>query len=251
MELAADLSPEVLAELLPGRPLRTYPALLSTEADALSWARSGAPDGALVVADYQASPRGRAGWPWQVRPGASLAFSMVLRPRLPPEREGWIYTIATSGLADVLCEGSSIEWPDELRRGDVRAAAVGAQVELGPRGTVWAVLNVLVQEASPPRGPLLARLVEAIEARYRSPAQPVLADYLPRCRTIGRRVNARLIPLGPGGPQVTGRAVRSVADGALIIETARGSRVAVRPQNLGILEEEPDGERDGAMPSSG
>ncbi|MDQ4130536.1 MAG: hypothetical protein M3133_06040, partial [Actinomycetota bacterium] len=77
---------------MPGRPVRTYPAILSTSADAFAWARAGAPEGALVVADYQAAPRGRAGLPWEVRPGEGLGFSLVLRPELPPEREGWLYT---------------------------------------------------------------------------------------------------------------------------------------------------------------
>ncbi len=239
MELSADLSEEALAEALPGRPVRTYPALLSTEADALAWARSGGPEGAVVVADYQASPRGRAGWPWEVRQGRDLAFSLVLRPPLPSEREGWLYTVATSGLADICGEDCEVEWPDEVRRDGARAGAVGVHAELGPHGVAWAVVNVLVPEAEPPRGELLAAVVAAVEDRYARPSGEVLADYLPRCETIGRGVRARLIPLGPGGPQVTGTAVTSLADGALVIETTEGRRVAIRPQNLGLLEEAP------------
>lgn len=252
MELTGDLSADALGEALPGRALRTYPAVLSTQADALAWARAGAPEGAIVVADYQASPRGRGGWPWEVRPGASLAFSLVLRPRLPAEREGWMYTVATSGLADALGEGSVIEWPDEIRCRERRAGAVGVDVELGGEGTLWAVVNVLIEEAPPPRAPLLARAVEAIERRYRGDPEPVLADYLPRCGTLGRHVRARLVPLGPAGPEVTGRAVSSLADGALTIETADGRRAAVRPQSLGLLEDaEPDEGGDCDSISSG
>lgn len=238
MELTGgDLAPERLADVLPGRPLRSYPALLSTEADAMAWARSGVAEGALVAADYQVSPRGRAGLEWTPRAGTSLAFSLVLRPRLSANREGWMYTVAVSGLADALGEGTTIEWPDQVRRDGVAAGAVAVQTELGPQGVRWAVVNVLVLEAAPPRGPLLARVVEGVEARSRSPAADVLGEYVPRCETIGRRVRARLIPMGPAGAQVTGRAVRALADGALLIETAGGRRVAVRPQGLGRLED--------------
>src|SRR5207244_3643314 len=38
-ELVGDLTVEAVAAALPDRPLRVYPALLSTEADALAWAR--------------------------------------------------------------------------------------------------------------------------------------------------------------------------------------------------------------------
>ncbi|MDQ4144032.1 MAG: hypothetical protein M3198_09875, partial [Actinomycetota bacterium] len=130
-----------------------------------------------------------------------------------------------------------IRWPDEVVRGETRAAGVGVHVELGPQGSDWAVVTALVHEARPARGPLLAHLIAAIEERYQSDAEAVLADYLPRCETLGRRLRARLIPLGPSGPQVVGVAVDSLDDGALVLETDRARRVAVRPQNLGILEE--------------
>ncbi|MDQ3430792.1 MAG: hypothetical protein M3467_00935, partial [Actinomycetota bacterium] len=55
--------------------------------------------------------------------------------------------------------------------------------------------------------------------------------------TLGRAHTARLIPMGPGGPEVTGEAVDVLADGALVLLTARGNRVAVPPHNLGMLEE--------------
>ena len=237
MDLGPDLSPAALMGVLPERPIRTYPALLSTEADALAWARSGGPEGAIVVADYQAAARGRGGLPWEVRPGHDLGFSMVLRPRLAPEREGWLYTVATSALADVLGEQSTIEWPDEVRREDERIAAVGVQSELGPDVDNWAVLTFLVHDAPSTRAELLAEIVVAVEARYESPSKAVLDDYLPRCETVGRTVSARLIPMGPTGQVVTGRAVTSIKDGALVIETREEKRVMVTPQALGVLDE--------------
>lgn len=237
MDVGEDLSSEALSQALPSRPVRTYPALLSTTADALAWARAGAPEGAVVVADYQASPRGRAGRPWEVRPGEGLGFSIVLRPELPPEREGWLYAVAASGMADVFGQEARIRWPDEVVRDGEHLGAVGVEVGLGPGTTEWAVVTALVFGARPARAPLLGRLIEAMEARYHSQAEAVLGDYLPRCETLGRRVRARLIPLGPSGPQVVGLAVNCLDDGALVLETDRGSRVAVRPQNLGVLEE--------------
>jgi BirA family biotin operon repressor/biotin-[acetyl-CoA-carboxylase] ligase len=222
---------EALEQALPDRPFRFYPAVLSTEADALKWARAGAPPGAVVTAGYQVSPRGRAGFEWDV--GAGLAFSVVLRPRLPAPREGWVYTVAVSGLADALGEEATIEWPDEVRSGGVRAGAVGAHVEIGPLGVDWAVVNVLIHDLDPD---LVARSVQAIEARLAEASAPVLAAYLRRCETIGRRVVARLIPLGPGGPEVSGLAVSSSVDGSLVVETPEGRRLAIPPQNLGLLE---------------
>lgn len=235
--MTGDLDDRALFEALPGRPARSYPALLSTEADAMAWARSGAPAGALVVADYQASPRGRAGLPWQVVAGQGLGFSLVLRPELPPEREGWCYVVASVGLDDVVGGPSSrLRWPDGIEEAaGGRVADFGLHVQLGPAHTEWVIVTVLVAVAEPPRAALLARIVAAMEERLEQPAEQVLQAYRHRRSTLGTAVCARLIPLGPGGPQVSGEAVDVLDDGALVIRTARDNRVAVRPQNLGLL----------------
>ena len=45
---------DVLDELLGDRPLRSFAAMMSTEAEALRWARQGGVAGSVVVAAYQA-----------------------------------------------------------------------------------------------------------------------------------------------------------------------------------------------------
>ena len=220
------------------REVRSYPAALSTEAMAMAWARQGAPSGSVVVADYQASPRGRGGLPWTVRPGAGLGCTLVLRPDLALDREGWPYVTALLALHDVAGQSDAVlAWPDEVHAADGAVLArLGVYVELGPGRTDWVTVTMLLEHATPPRGPLLDRLLTAVEHRMAQPAGQVLAAYLPRCATVGRQVRARLIPMGPGGPEVTGEAVDVLADGALVLLTAKGNRVAVPPHNLGLLE---------------
>lgn len=236
MELASDLTTEILAAALPGRAVRTYPAMLSTEADALAWGRAGGPSGGVVVADYQASPRGRGGFEWRVEPGVGLGFSVLLRPGLPVAREGWPYLAACAALGDVLGPDVELRWPDELYRGPRRAAAVGVHAELGPNNVAWITITVLVDDVRPPRAPLLADVVAAIERQLDAPADGVLADYRRRCTTLGRHVAARLIPMGPTGIVVEGEAVDCRDDGSLAILVGPGRRIAVPPQNLGILD---------------
>ncbi len=233
----ADLTPAALRDALPDRPVRTYPALLSTDADAQAWARAGAPAGALVVADYQASPRGRGGVPWTVQPGRGLGFSLVVRPDLPADAQGWPYIAATTGLAALVGEGAATAWPDLVCAADGRrAAAVGVFSDLEGERVRWAVLTVLVEEAAPPRALLLAAAVAAIEAQLERPAESVLDDYRKRCATLGRRVRARLVPLGPEGPAVEGLAGDVRPNGGLVIVTDEGRRAVVPPPELGVLD---------------
>lgn len=234
--MSSDLGAAELAVVLGDRPVRAYPALLSTESDAMAWARGGAATG-VVVADYQASPRGRGGLPWTVHAGRGLGFSLLLRPALAPEREGWPYVAASLAVAEVSGD-AAVDWPDTVvdPSSHLPLAQLGVYVELGPSCTDWVSVTVLIEEAHPPRAPLLGRLVEAIERRLGDEADTVLAAYRSRCVTLGRQVRARMIPMGPGGPEINGEAVDVLADGALVVRTARGSRVAVPPQNLGLLE---------------
>lgn len=235
--MSGDLGDPAVVTALGDRPVRAYPALLSTESDATAWARSGAAAGSVVVADYQASPRGRGGLPWLVQPGRGLGFSLIVRPAPTLEREGWPYVAASLAVAEVAGD-AHLDWPDTVvSPGDHRPLArLGVYAELGPAGTEWATITVLVTDATPPRAPFLGTLVDAIEGRLDDDPDDVLDAYRSRCVTLGQQVRARMIPMGPGGPEISGEAVDILADGALVILTARGSRVAVPPQNLGLLE---------------
>ena len=58
----------------------------STNRYVLDEARSGAPEGLVVVADHQTAGRGRLGRTWMAPPGSSLLMSVLLRPGVPAER---------------------------------------------------------------------------------------------------------------------------------------------------------------------
>ena len=60
----------------------------STNADLLA---RGGPEGQVLVAEEQTAGRGRAGRTWVSLPGASLTFSVLLRPAsVPPSARGWL-----------------------------------------------------------------------------------------------------------------------------------------------------------------
>lgn len=97
----------------------------STNADALELARSGAPEGIVIVADHQSAGRGRLGRSWQAPPGASLLVSVLLRP---PAGVADAVTMAaavamTDAVADVSGIAAAIKWPNDL----VVATAAGTR----------------------------------------------------------------------------------------------------------------------------
>ncbi|ROT32570.1 biotin--[acetyl-CoA-carboxylase] ligase [Micromonospora sp. HM5-17] len=100
----------------------------STNADAAEAARSGAPEGLVVVAERQTAGRGRRGRSWESPARAGIAVSVLLRPgtavpdrgwpAVPAARHGWLPLLAGVALVeavDRLAElGSALKWPNDL-----------------------------------------------------------------------------------------------------------------------------------------
>ena len=232
MGTADDLTAEALQPLLGERALQSSSVVLSTASSAAQWAGAGAPHGAVVVADHQIAPRGRAGRPWKVAPGLGLGFALVIRPQLEAVREGYLYTVVMAALADVCGPGVRIEWPDEVHRGGTMVAAAGVEIRLGARGVKWAVVNFLLPGATPPRGELLHAVVAAVDARISAQSSAVVGDYDKICSTIGRQVRVRLLG---GTSRLEGTALGTIDDGSIVLETEAGRRVPVRPQDISSI----------------
>lgn len=89
----------------------------STNRQARLWAASGAPDAAVVVADHQASGRGRFERTWQSSPGQNLLLTLILRRKLP--RPGLLPLAAGVAVhacvADLVPASVRVKWPNDVR----------------------------------------------------------------------------------------------------------------------------------------
>lgn len=231
----ADLSREALASALPGREARVYPAVVSTEAAAMAWSRTGAAEGSLVVAEHQFSARGRPLRPWREGPAPGASFSLILRPSIPPLRGGWLFLVGTAGIAAALGQDAAIAWPDEVHQGGGVVAHVGVHLEATVRGLEWALLNVMLVRATPPRASVVARVVDAIEARYRMPPDALVEEWQARCPVVGAGIDVTLYPIG-AGRRLSGRVVGIRPNGALLVESGRGRAESIRPQDVSRIE---------------
>jgi BirA family transcriptional regulator, biotin operon repressor / biotin---[acetyl-CoA-carboxylase] ligase len=114
---------EQLNDQLSGLPipqLRSFDQIGSTNDEALNWIAAGAEDGCLVIAEQQTQGRGRLGRRWVTKPGAALAFSLILRP-IAEERERLAYFSPLGALA--ICQAleamgdhlqPQIKWPNDV-----------------------------------------------------------------------------------------------------------------------------------------
>ncbi|HET6382667.1 MAG TPA: biotin--[acetyl-CoA-carboxylase] ligase [Armatimonadota bacterium] len=128
--------------------IERFDELESTNSTAREWLRAGADEGAVIVAERQTVGRGRQGRSWTSLPGA-LLFSLILRPRLPPQdipRLGF-YCAAAAALAaeDEGLDQAWLKWPNDLvlpRSGGRWAKWGGILVEAGFDPNPWAIAGV-------------------------------------------------------------------------------------------------------------
>lgn len=108
--------------------IHVFPAITSTQDEAIRLARAGAPEGTLVVAGRQTRGRGRVGRTWFSPAGAGLYASVVLRPRAPPVQ--WPTLSVLAGVAVVeelqrLGVGQArLKWPNDAVVGGRKVAGV-------------------------------------------------------------------------------------------------------------------------------
>jgi BirA family biotin operon repressor/biotin-[acetyl-CoA-carboxylase] ligase len=138
---------ETLLADLPLGGIRYFSKVGSTNDLAARWARAGAQDFSLVVADEQTAGRGRLNRRWFTPPGSGLAFSLILRPEdlpaglisAPLQSEQHSFTTRLTALgALAVCETlnqvlspvlpAQIKWPNDVIA--TRRKLAGVLVEL-------------------------------------------------------------------------------------------------------------------------
>jgi BirA family transcriptional regulator, biotin operon repressor / biotin---[acetyl-CoA-carboxylase] ligase len=214
----------------------------STNADLLA---RGGPEGQVLVAEEQTAGRGRAGRTWVSQPGASLTFSVVLRPAsVPPSARGWLPLLTGVAVAAGVRSAAGVEarlkWPNDVLAGDRKLAGILAEQSPDGEAVVVGVgLNVATSESALPVSPsglpatsllvegadvgreaLLAEILRSLEHWYvgfSADPDPVrsglLAEYRAACATLGRQVRVEL----PAGRVLAGRAEDVDASGRLLV----------------------------------
>ena len=202
----------------------------------MRWARRLAPEGAVVVGQYQLGLRDRGGIPWPVDPEQGLAFSLLLHPKLPPIRAGRLYVAGSLALLDTIAGEHEAEWPDTIRADGALAAGVVTRVSSGVAGIEWAIVTFYVVRTEHWRAELVRKLIDAFDAHWARPDAELQTAYRERCRTVGRRVRATFAPLGPRARTVEGDAIDVTPAGALLVTLADDRKVPLQINDIGKLE---------------
>lgn len=253
LPLASDVQDRLATDRF-GRAMRGFEEVGSTNERAAAWATDGAPEGAVVLAEYQATGRGRHGRSWTADKGQNLLFSVVLRPRLEADRWSLITVAAGVAVAEtveafVRPHRATIKWPNDVLLEGRKTCGILLESSLStPDPDTVVVLGIglnvnqtdfpdaladtatslrLTTGRAVPRAPLLSRLLGALERRYdavqsrRPSGEAVRRVFQERLAALGEETTLRLT----GTDQtVTGTVKGITPEGALRLETAEGLR---------------------------
>ena len=216
----------------------------STNGDVMRLARSGSPDGTVLVADHQTAGRGRAGRTWTAPPGGSLLLSVLLRP--PPHLAGLASMAMGLAAADAIEATASfrpkLKWPNDLvwpgdgTTDDRKLAGILAEAHWPSPDDVAVVVGIGINVNWPSDLPdelaeiatavnhiaghdvdrelLLVDLLLDLDRRYEQLGSPDLLDaWRSSSATLGRRVRVEL-----GHETVEGIALDITAEGHLLVD---------------------------------
>jgi BirA family biotin operon repressor/biotin-[acetyl-CoA-carboxylase] ligase len=106
------------------------------------WAREGAPELAVVLAEAQTAGRGRQGRAW-ASPRGNLHLSVLLRP--PTRLAGLLPLLGGVATAQALAElgaHARLKWPNDVLVGERKMAGILAEASSGPQGVEWVALGI-------------------------------------------------------------------------------------------------------------
>jgi BirA family biotin operon repressor/biotin-[acetyl-CoA-carboxylase] ligase len=242
-------------------PIEFIPSVRSTNDEALRRGAEGAPEGLTIATDEQTGGRGRHGRVWWDRPGDSLLFSVLLRPRLAATRLPLLGIAMACAVADAGGEMAgvplTVKWPnDVLHAGrklcgilaEARSQALssrGANADDGHVLVIGTGVNVNQRAEEFPaeirdratslrvaagreldRGALLSEILVRFEAyralAAREGADALKAALLPRLPATGSRVEVRMAERS-----VEGTVEEILENGALVVRDDQGTRLAI------------------------
>jgi BirA family biotin operon repressor/biotin-[acetyl-CoA-carboxylase] ligase len=241
------LSEPILAQIL-GRlglaaPVRFDEVTGSTNATCAELAANGAPEWTLVAAGHQTAGRGRLDRSWRDRPGESLLFSVLLRPRIAAELAGLLPLLAGAAMAEAVGSRADVragcKWPNDVmvgsdkvggilgeaavEGGELRHVVLGIGMNLGVPPDVDGAASVAGVDAAALLEEFLARLHRSYRPHDEGFEASVVAAWRRASVTLGRRVRAT----DARGHDVAGVAVDVDERGGLIVERADGARSIV------------------------
>ena len=206
-----------------------------------------APEGTVIFAHRQTKGRGRLGRVWHTMPEAALAFSLILRPKLPPEHVTQLplmAAVAVHHALQPLLPHLGIKWPNDLLCNGKKLAGILAEMRAEPGHIHAVVLGIGINIRAPESGwpadiaqpatdlcsesgksvsrlDIAARLIASLDECYNELICNGFEGLRERWWNAHAFTNQQVRVL-QGDGYIKGIAAALDSDGALLLETSKG-----------------------------
>ncbi|HAJ57052.1 MAG TPA: biotin--[acetyl-CoA-carboxylase] ligase [Candidatus Omnitrophica bacterium] len=236
-----------------GRQIHYFDIVSSTMNMAMELAMSGAPEGAIVVAETQTKGRGRLGRSWVSPKYKGIYVSLILRPNIPPSAAPLLTLLAGVSVCEAIKDftglDAQIKWPNDIFIHNKKAGGILTELNAEMDATRFVSMGIGLnvnhdkkieslhatslkeqKREDVSRVGLLQELLSRIETNYLLFCQPgrqagwqkgtsvIIEKWRNYSLTLGKRVR-----IAYQKTHLEGEAVDIDADGGLLIRTDTGT----------------------------
>jgi BirA family biotin operon repressor/biotin-[acetyl-CoA-carboxylase] ligase len=246
-----------------GHKIFTFQTIDSTNNCAKAVANVGGVEGIVVIAEEQTAGKGRLGRSWLANPEENLTFSLLLRPKVPPDFMNLIPLYAAVGVAQAVerITGLNVEckWPNDLLINKKKVAGILIEGSLQQNVIEYVVigLGINVNQTSFPddllqkatslklesnqqidRTKLFKEILARLEANYHAFVNTGKESILPSWLERTTMINKPII-LSQQGNILTGIVKGLSKDGGIVLRT-NGSEQTLFAGDVTILGDAPE-----------
>lgn len=241
--LKKGLSTKVL-----GSKFFTFETIDSTNNCARALAGCWAQEGTVVLAEEQTAGRGRQGRSWFTNPQENLTFSIILRPKLPPDAINLLPLLSAVAIAEAIEAETGLKpqckWPNDILINGKKACGILLEGSVKSDSVEYVVLGIginvnqtvfpndLAQRATSlcteagksfDRVRLFQAVLRALDDRYRTVMKSGFEGILPEWKSRSAMME-RPITVSENGNEFSGVVKGIAPDGALIVASAGTER---------------------------
>ena len=127
--------------------LKQFDVLQSTNVTAVAFAKEGAVEGTVIVAERQEGGRGRMHRVWS-SPKGGLWFTIILRPQIDPQFVAQVTLLAGVAVVRALrklyaTEEIMIKWPNDLLLNGKKVCGILSEMQLNENGSIdYAIVGI-------------------------------------------------------------------------------------------------------------